>query len=141
MVSRNRLFLDGKVTGLIKDGERESGGHRLLLSPFILPSLSSRSLSLLDVTAGQDSRANMQPAHGDQHKSFSFEQNFIESRFRSIRLKSDRERKKESVFFLLCNDNDIINMNNAMSAMTFFPFFNIQVIFTRLQKHNVLSLY
>lgn len=84
------------------------------------PSCASFALGAF---AGCDERAVI--AHGSHHELLYCAQDCGESKFRSSPMKSDSERKKRHdcffFFFILCNDNDIIDMNNAMSATT--PFF------------------
>ncbi len=117
--------MDGKVTGLIKNGERESEVQFLFFLGFILPPLTF--VSSQDFVGGGTVEQTYGVLRGNHHGPLYRAQDCREPKFRSSPLKSDRERKKRDMsvffFFILCNDNDIIDMNNAMSATTPFPFF------------------
>lgn len=124
--------MDGKVTGLIKNREREVRSS-LPCSSSIHPSFAYFAGYYCSVKVEKTN--NIVP--NNHHKLLHSAHNSRESKFRSSHLKSDREKKR--FFFILCNDNDIIDMNNAMSATTFFFLFYNRLIFTPLQKCNVLS--
>lgn len=93
--------------GLIKNSEREVRSS-LPCSYAIHPSLAH--------FAGHDSDAAGQVyriVRDNRHKLIKHKHVCRESKFRSSWLKSDREKRDAFVFFILCNDNDIISMNNA----------------------------
>lgn len=116
--------MDGKVTGLIKNGERESEVQFLFFLGFRPSLANSRAVAgggggtveqTYSVVPRQSPRAIISRTGTAEN------QNSGQARGRA----TEGEKRDMSVFFILCNDNDIIDMNNAMSATTpflFFPF-------------------
>ncbi len=112
-VSRNRLLWMARSLSLIKNGERESEVHSLFFfcSSFLCTRVSSQQHSRADV---QYLCMAITTSHYIVHTTAK-NQNSGQARWKA---------KETSLFFyVLCNDNDIINMNNAMSATTPFFFF------------------
>lgn len=142
VVSRNRLLWMARSLGLIKNCKSESEVH----SPF-LPFLYSPCLCAVLAGYGGGGGGTVRQMYSNcAWQSPQAVTRCTGLQRRKIRVKPDRERTCLFFFFILCNDNDIIDMNNAMSANIPPPFFffflllfHNPVIFTPPENRNVPS--
>lgn len=124
---------------LIKNGERESEVHFLFFFFFYSSFLHSvcTLLSSQDLTAVKGNVQYLCIRHYIMQRTAK-NQNSGQACWKAT--ERGKKKRHDCFFFILCNDNDIIDMNNAVSDPFFSPFFfYIPMIFTLLQKPNMLS--